>query len=1050
MSIEQKLSYFLKSYGRPFFVGNSVAKKMVFMNDVAQELFGTAEENGKFSLIFGKSSEEIELILEKTLKKDNCGLIYNCKAITKEQGTILVDLQVGYFNEEKTEVFFELIPQKDSRMEMAVQQVSFSKRPEAILNFDEKLSIVLCNEAFHDVFESSEALQHSHFKNDLINGFLPEFREKLVASIFKTLSSKSSFSTKIKVFTATGEERWYEMDLERRTLDDSGTDKIMAYMTNIEKQVEIEEEFSLLKNYLSTMQELTENILFRVNPKSMVLSHSLESLGGKDLGKEIIDFHNILLEQRVIHPEESKKFRDYLKSFYTSKAAVVECTLRAAVATKEYQWYTIRGKRICDKEGNLIEVVGAMVNVQESQKIKAEYDQTQEYFEILQEISGDSFFTIHVQTKNVSYTGRTTQAQSVPTTISDFPESIFHMVHPEDLKEYKKFAYDMMNGIGGTNQTRLLLKDGNFNWFEVKSGAMRDSSGNVFQVVGKITNIQKEKMNEVKLSSTNQYFLAMQSMSGESFFTVDVKRKVLRPRGEVAKELGLAPEIYNFPESLEYKIHPEDREKRNLFNKNATDGISGQIQLRMKSQKGEFQWYEVYSEIIRDEEGNVIEYIGKISNINDKMTLQADYSALNKYFTAIQYLTDEILFHIDIQSRIFYLSDDNGEGFGDLPVEIPDYVEIFIEKSYIPPDQIENFRIQSERLLAGEAPEQFEREFAVPTGGFEWHSIKISYIYDETGKPIEIFGTVRNIQGEKNINTQFSLLHQYFYSVKELTNEMLCHIELDTMTYRHSSKSAFEMGIPYEIPNYVETFIEKEYVRPEDANLFREYIRKILSEEISTYNIEHLSEEGKYEWYRVRCAIIKDEKGEPIEIFSTMKNIQHQRRLETRALYDEMTGALNKATYEEQAIALLAEAEAEGERHAVIFIDLDDFKGINDGFGHVYGDNLLATVGKRLKRLVRGNDLVGRIGGDEFSVLLRDVGSKEMVLKRTKLMLESLNNDFSFDGKVTRIKASVGVSIYPEHGFSYKNLIEKADLAVYQSKERGKNVVSLYSGDEIS
>ncbi len=317
MIMKEKLSHFLEHYGSPFIVGSLVTGEMIFINKVAEKMFGITKDDCDLGQVFNKTQVRIESLMRKSLHPDHSTLVYNYFAYTKERKKILVDLQVGYFNDEKTEIFLEIIPQHDNRMQMALHQIENSTRPEAILNFDDKLSIVQCNQPFHEVFESSEELRYSHFKNDLINGFLPEIREKLISDIYTTLSDTNTYKTKIQVFTATGEERWYLMELERRNLDNSGTDKIMVHMTNIEKQVEIEEEHSLMQQYLSAMQELTENVLYRVDVKTRVLTHTVDSPLGKKLGEQISDYADIFIQKKVIHTDDTERYLDYLQAFYS-------------------------------------------------------------------------------------------------------------------------------------------------------------------------------------------------------------------------------------------------------------------------------------------------------------------------------------------------------------------------------------------------------------------------------------------------------------------------------------------------------------------------------------------------------------------------------------------------------------------------------------------------------------------------------------------------------------------------------------------------------------
>ncbi len=177
-----------------------------------------------------------------------------------------------------------------------------------------------------------------------------------------------------------------------------------------------------------------------------------------------------------------------------------------------------------------------------------------------------------------------------------------------------------------------------------------------------------------------------------------------------------------------------------------------------------------------------------------------------------------------------------------------------------------------------------------------------------------------------------------------------------------------------------------------------------------------------------------------------MRNIQNQLDLERKASQDLLTEVLNKIAFEEKVNEVLLE-ETKGVFHALVIIDMDDFKGVNDEHGHQFGDFILENFAQRMKNCIRATDFIGRLGGDEFVIFLRGVFNREMALKRVETMFDRLKNPFA-DGKHShRLKVSVGIAIIPEDGITYDVLYRNADLAVYESKKQGKNVATLYSTD---
>jgi diguanylate cyclase (GGDEF)-like protein len=161
--------------------------------------------------------------------------------------------------------------------------------------------------------------------------------------------------------------------------------------------------------------------------------------------------------------------------------------------------------------------------------------------------------------------------------------------------------------------------------------------------------------------------------------------------------------------------------------------------------------------------------------------------------------------------------------------------------------------------------------------------------------------------------------------------------------------------------------------------------------------------------------------------------------LEFLALHDGLTGLPNRRLLLDRLSSAIARARRNTEMMAVLYLDLDLFKEINDRFGHDVGDALLTEVGKRLEGTVRQEDTVARLGGDEFVLVLSELKESEDIDKLVAKVIAAVAQPCNFSGAEVSITASIGVSIYPTHGESAEILMKRADLALYQSKHVGKN-----------
>lgn len=157
------------------------------------------------------------------------------------------------------------------------------------------------------------------------------------------------------------------------------------------------------------------------------------------------------------------------------------------------------------------------------------------------------------------------------------------------------------------------------------------------------------------------------------------------------------------------------------------------------------------------------------------------------------------------------------------------------------------------------------------------------------------------------------------------------------------------------------------------------------------------------------------------------------------AFHDSLTGLPNRRLFYQRLEAAMSESDATGEGFALLFVDLDDFKGINDRLGHEAGDQLLRLVAERLQATVRSYDLVARLGGDEMTVLVARVETEELARGMAHQILASLQAPYALAGKRVTVAASVGMALYPRDGRSAEALLAAADAAMYRRKRAGGN-----------
>lgn len=194
---------------------------------------------------------------------------------------------------------------------------------------------------------------------------------------------------------------------------------------------------------------------------------------------------------------------------------------------------------------------------------------------------------------------------------------------------------------------------------------------------------------------------------------------------------------------------------------------------------------------------------------------------------------------------------------------------------------------------------------------------------------------------------------------------------------------------------------------------------------------------------------VLDGEGKRAFFVSVLSDITERKRAEQElrflANYDTLTGLPNRTLLGERLKHAIARARRQGTRVAVLFLDLDRFKHVNDSLGHSVGDRLLRAAGERLRRIVRDGDTVARLGGDEFTVVLEDIRDLAEVERMADRLLDAFREPLAIDqGHDVVISPSIGISLYPDHGEVPDDLLKHADTAMYQAKDRGRNTYQFY------
>lgn len=327
-------------------------------------------------------------------------------------------------------------------------------------------------------------------------------------------------------------------------------------------------------------------------------------------------------------------------------------------------------------------------------------------------------------------------------------------------------------------------------------------------------------------------------------------------------------------------------------------------------------------------------------------------------------------------------------------------------------------------------------------GGTSWIYLRAKRVGEWEGYPL-FQGVFIDITQQKNIIRALEMEQQRYNVVTEITEEILFEQDIATDILTFSSNFEKLFNRPRSIEHYLRDKHFLEIIHPDDLHLLPSTKSTELSEDdFMRFDARLLTSENTYQWFTICFKVLRDNAGKPTNVIGRLSNINDKKleedRLRREAQTDMLTGLYNKMTFKQLAEDMLSEGT-----HALIIVDIDDFKNVNDTYGHLFGDEVILTVASVVRDGFRSSDITGRIGGDEFAVFARDALDENVIRNRCRQITARLAEIDSPNGY--RISVSMGISFYPRHGKDYPTLFSHADAALYHlKKHRGKGGYAVY------
>ncbi|MEX0606925.1 MAG: EAL domain-containing protein, partial [Halofilum sp. (in: g-proteobacteria)] len=411
--------------------------------------------------------------------------------------------------------------------------------------------------------------------------------------------------------------------------------------------------------------------------------------------------------------------------------------------------------------------------------------------------------------------------------------------------------------------------------------------------------------------------------------------------------------------------------------------------------------------------------------------------------------TNASIWDWDLRTDELVLSERWG-GFVGSPAHGPEHVQGKHWWERIHPDDRAGIERQLRRHESGRL-DYFDAEFRVPhaEGGWVWLNMRGRIVErDDFGQPLRMTGTHLDVTQRKRAERALVHSEARYRSLIESVREVV--FQTDASGRWSFLNSAWEEITGFEVEEALGRDA-LDQVHPYDQRVTRDEINEMLAGRKDAFRreIRFRARDGHFLWLEIHGQAALDGEGNFRGLSGTLRDVTKQREAEQETLrlvyYDALTGLPNRALALDRLAELLLGTERREDRVAVVFVDLDDFKKVNDTLGHEVGDQLLPEAGRRLASVVRKQDTVARLGGDEFLVLLAGLGRDQDTQLGLRKLLQCFHTPFSVDGRELTLTASLGIAIAPSDGDTPQDLLRNADMAMYKAKSEGRNTYRYFT-----
>lgn len=772
-----------------------------------------------------------------------------------------------------------------------------------------------------------------------------------------------------------------------------------------------------------------------------------------------------------MHPDDREQVYQIYQEYIKGLRNEYRVEFRQLTQKGEWKWILSLGKVVeWDKLGRPVRMLGTHTDISDRKIREIALHRSEEALQRAQSLAKLGSWYFDLVNDAVSWSRETFRIFGLQEDTPLDYENFLNRVIPEDREPVNNAWNAALQGLPFDIEHRIHV-EGKIKWIRSRAQFQFDHSGNVSEALGTVQDITERKQAENEISNARALLRTVIDATPDLIYAKDQQYRFLLVNKAYADNLGFEPAQMIGKADTEFQSLHAYHENSNLgireFHADDDDAFSGKIAHNtsdpMILADGQLHWFDTIKLPMRNTEGEIIGILAYARDITERLRAESKYRTLVEQIPVVTYIVS-----LKPLPTTVFISPQVEAQFGFTVQEWLNDRSFWVKRLH--PDDKDRILEEVSASLKRETPYHLEYRILKHDGNIAWVRDDAIWLKDDTGEPGFIQGVMMNITVQKNAEENLKSVMEELRMSEKHQRELrkLAELEQSRMI---ALLSGMSIGILFEDRDRLVEYVNPAFLRiwmiEENNNLLgmpTQAVFELSSERfarpphasknlLNVFDSYEISERFELELSDGRLLTqvsypVNDLEGKNLGRLWIYEDITQERQTAQQLLYlaerDPLTGLYNRHRFQEQLESLIAQSLRSHVKFALLYFDLDDFKYINDTFGHRAGDTVLVRTAGEISSIVRHIEIFARLGGDEFAIISQIHTGEDVGALPSRIVTAISTIPLRFRGTNIRLTSSVGVAIFPEHGETAEDLVAHADAAMYQAKNQGKNTWAIY------